>query len=286
MKEANIKDRFVREEKFHDDWAVNEDFRKIDVIKMNEAVTAPEMRSITAMLGNISAKKLLDMGCGLGEASVYFALKGAKVIGTDISTKMLEHVSLLAKHYNVNIQTYKSTAEDLMMREGKDFDIIYAGNLFHHVDIEHTLRKIVSVMKEDGILVSWDPIAYNPGINIYRIIATKVRTRDEHPLRIKDIKLFNKFFKKTEVQYFWLSTLIIFIIMVLFQFKNPNKIRYWKNVVEEGDKWATLYNLLERFDKILLKIFPPLKFLCWNVVIKATKPKKELGNDFDKKIED
>ncbi len=274
MEQTTSKDRFINEEKFHDIWATGEDFQKIDVIKMNEAVTAPEMRCIARSLGNITDKKLLDIGSGLGEASVYFAIKGAKVTSTDISGKMLELTSLLAKHYHVDIRTHKSSAEDLLLGDEKDFDIVYAGNLLHHVDIESTLRKITPILKPDGIFVSWDPIAYNPIINIYRAIAKQVRTEDEHPLRVKDIKKFNLFFEKVEFRYFWFSTLLIFIIMALFQLRNPNKIRYWKKVVEEGDKWAIIYKPLERLDRLLLKIFPPLKYLCWNVVVKASRPKK------------
>jgi len=273
MEQTQIKDRFVSEEKFHDDWAAGEDFQKIDVIKMNEAVTAPEMRCITKSLGDITDKKLLDIGSGLGEASVYFAIKGARVTSTDISGKMLELTAMLGTHYQVDIRTHKSSAEDIMLGNEKDFDIVYAGNLLHHVDIESTLRKVVPILKENGVFVSWDPIAYNPIINVYRAIATKVRTEDEHPLRVKDIKKFNKFFEKVELQYFWLTTLMIFIIMVLFQFRNPNKVRYWKKVVEEGDKWAIIYKPLERLDRFLLKIFPPFKYLCWNVVVKASGPK-------------
>ena len=166
MEQTGIKDRFTNEEKFHDVWASNEDFQKIDVIKMNEAVTAPEMRCITKSLGNITNKKLLDVGCGLGEASVYFAIKRADVTATDISGKMLENTYELGKYYHVNIRTHKSSAEDLMLGDEKDFDIVYTGYLLHHVEIDSTLCKIVSVLKQDGIFVSWDPIAYNPIINI------------------------------------------------------------------------------------------------------------------------
>jgi hypothetical protein len=55
--------------------------------------------------------------------------------------------------------------------------------------------------------------------------------------------------------------------MAVAQRRNPSKERYWKVVIEESEKWAWLYNPLERLDKILLKIFPPLRLLCWNIVV-------------------
>jgi 2-polyprenyl-3-methyl-5-hydroxy-6-metoxy-1,4-benzoquinol methylase len=273
MKNTTEQERFDNEEEFHDNWALSEDVANIDVMNINESITAPEMRHITKSLGDITNKKLLDLGCGLGEASVYFAIKGANVTATDISGKMLELTKDLGKRYNVDITTHKSTAEELLLGNKKKFDIIYAGNLFHHIQIDEVMPRLTAILKDDGRLVSWDPIAYNPIINVYRRMAMKVRTVDEHPLKVKDIRNFNNYFGKVELKYFWFSTLTIFIIMALVQFRNPNKVRYWKKVVEEGNKWAPIYKPLAALDRLLLTIFPPFKYLCWNVVVIASQPK-------------
>lgn len=101
-----------------------------------------------------------------------------------------------------------------------------------------------------------------------------VRTEDEHPFKRKDVALFRKHFEQVDVQFYWLTTLLIFILMAVVQFRNPSKVRYWKKVVEEGDQWAWLYKPLAAFDTFILKLFPFLGWLCWNVVIKAERPKK------------
>ena len=77
-----------RERDFHDDWAKSEDLDKIDVRKNNEVCTAPEMRYITKKLGNLKNKTLLDIGCGLGEASVYFSMNNAIVTASDLSEQI------------------------------------------------------------------------------------------------------------------------------------------------------------------------------------------------------
>jgi SAM-dependent methyltransferase len=153
------------------------------------------------------------------------------------------------------------------------FDIVYAGNLFHHVDVEAAIKKIVVLLKHDGVLVSWDPMAYNPFINLYRFFAKEVRTVHEHPLTIRDIMLFKKYFTDVKVRYFWLSSLMVFVCMVFFQFRNPNKERFWKVIIDEGDKWRWLYGPLEAFDKFILRLFPFLGLLCWNVVVTAQNKK-------------
>ena len=259
--------RINNERDFHDAWASSEDISKINVRQANEVCTAPEMRFITKRLGSLKGKRLLDVGCGLGEASVYFALQGADVTSSDLSQGMLDATTRLAKAHGVEINQHIASAEDMNLSADDKFDIIYTGNLLHHVDIEETISRIVPHLSPDGIFVSWDPIAYNPAINLYRAIARDVRTPDEHPLRWSDIKLFSKYFNSVETKYFWLTTLVIFILMFFAQRRNPNKERFWKAVVEEGAKWSWLYKPLEKIDSFLLKFFPPLRLLCWNVVI-------------------
>jgi SAM-dependent methyltransferase len=265
--QSDDSERLIKERAFHDAWAGSENIDSIDVRTANEACTAPEMRYITQRLGDIRGKRLLDVGCGLGEASVYFALMGANVTSSDLSQGMLDAACRLAQANNVCVTPHIAAAEDLKLPPDALFDIIYAGNLLHHVDIEQTLSRIKPHLAPEGVVVTWDPLAYNPVINVYRAMAADVRTPDEHPLKWTDIQLFRKHFGNVETRYFWLTTLIIFLIMALIQRRNPNKERFWKVVVQEGGKWRWLYLPLERLDRILLKIFPPLRLLCWNVVI-------------------
>ena len=275
MSELNIQrvkdDRLKVEEEFHDDWADSEDLTKIDVRLINEAVTAPEMRYIHKKLGDISGKSLLDVGCGLGEASTYFALNGADVTATDLSSGMLRAASQLAELNGTSVETHKASAEGLDIPEGVLFDIVYTGNLLHHVDIENTLLQMKKVLKPGGILVTWDPLHYNPVINNYRKKATDVRTPDEHPLKWADLKLFGKHFSQVERRYFWLSSLLIFVFMAIVQRRDPNKERYWKSVINESSSWAPIYIPLAIFDRILLSLVPPLRLLCWNVVTFSRK---------------
>ncbi len=254
------------EEIFHDEWAASVDVTKINVRQMNEACTAPEMRYIRSALGDLRGRTLLDVGCGLGEAAVYFALLGADVTATDISPGMCGAAHRLAEANGVKIKTHVSAAEDLGLAAGEQFDVIYTGNTLHHVDLAATMPLLLQHLKPDGMFVSWDPVAYNPVINLYRRRAMQVRTEDEHPLRLADIRAVRAHFRESHTRWFWLSTLLIFCCMAVFQRRDPNKERYWKKVVEEADAWAWLYRPLELLDKVLL-LLPFLRPLCWNVVI-------------------
>ncbi|MDB6128443.1 MAG: bifunctional 3-demethylubiquinone-9 3-methyltransferase/2-octaprenyl-6-hydroxy phenol methylase [Verrucomicrobia bacterium] len=260
------------EEKFHDEWAASEDVTTIDVRHRNEACTAPEMRHIRRSLGDIRGKTLLDVGCGLGEASVYFALEGAVVTATDISPGMCDLTQRLATANGVALRAHVSAIEDLGLGDQR-FDIIYTGNTLHHADIPAMLDNILPHLKPDGHFACWEPLAYNPVINVYRRIAMQVRTEDEHPLKLRDIRTVTERFERVEKSWYWFTALLIFVLMVFVQFRSPNKERFWKKVVDEADRWAWLYRPLAALDRVLLAVLPFLRPLCWNVVIVAHSPK-------------
>jgi SAM-dependent methyltransferase len=260
------------EEVFHDEWASSVDVTKIDVRHMAEACTAPELRYIRKVLGDLKGRTLLDVGCGLGEASVYFALLGAEVTSADISSGMCDATRRLAEHYGVKLATHISAAEDFGFPADRKFDIIYMGNLLHHVDIAATMQRLVRHLKPNGMFFSWDPVAYNPVINVYRRRAMEVRTVDEHPLRLCDIRLVQSHFRESHTRWFWLTALLIFCLMAAVERRDPNKERYWKKIVEESHRWAWLYRPLELLDKVLLTL-PFLRPLCWNVVIAGRGPR-------------
>ncbi|MDB6170069.1 MAG: bifunctional 3-demethylubiquinone-9 3-methyltransferase/2-octaprenyl-6-hydroxy phenol methylase [Verrucomicrobia bacterium] len=259
------------EEVFHDEWAASVDVTKIDVRQMNEACTAPEMRHIRRALGDLHGRTLLDVGCGLGEASVYFALLGADVTATDISPGMCDVAVRLGLANGVVVKPHVSASEDLGFDASVKFDVIYTGNTLHHVDLAATMPRLLRHLKPDGVFVSWDPLAYNPVINLYRRRAMQVRTVDEHPLALADVRAVRAHFRESRTRWFWLTTLLIFCLMAVWQRRDPNRERYWKKVIEEADRWAWLYWPLAALDRVLL-LLPFLRPLCWNVVIVGRGP--------------
>jgi len=269
-KSTQAQDLLKKEEAFHDNWANIIDIDEVKVDECFEACTAAENKIILKRLGDIEGKKILDLGCGAGEAAVYFAKKGAEVTAVDISRGMLDVVQKVATKHGVYVNTNKASSYETGFRENT-FDIVYTANLLHHVDIERTLSEINRVLREGGVFVSWDPLAYNPIINIYRKIAKTLRTQDEHPIKMKDLQIFRKYFSRIEINTTWFFTLLIFIKYFFFDRIDPNKVRYWKKVITEHKRLEKLYCRLEKIDYKFLKIFPFMKRYCWNIVIFAFK---------------
>ncbi len=90
------------------------------------------------------------------------------------------------------------------------FDIVYVANLLHHLPDPHAaIKEMHRVLKPGGKACFWEPLKHNPIINVYRRIATSVRTEDETPLDINIVKFVESNFAQTTYDTFWLATLWI-----------------------------------------------------------------------------
>jgi len=268
--QPNTVELLERESAFHDEWALSEDAAKIPVVESFEVCTAPENNQIRQWLGDVRGLSLLELGCGCGEAAVYFAMAGAKVTATDLSPGMLDLTRRVAGHHGVALETVVSSSEKLPFPDGT-FDLVYAANVLHHSDIEAALAEVKRVLKPGGRACFWDPLSANPAINVYRRMANKVRTPDEHPLTRRDLKLFANYFKTVEMHFFWFFTLLIFAKFYLIDRIHPNQERYWKKIIHEADKLKPLYSRLAACDRVLLRILPFLRWFCWNVTVCVRK---------------
>jgi len=262
-------DRLSRERQFHDQWASTIDLHEISINAAFEGSTAPENRFILTQLGDIKGKYLLDLGCGAGESSVYFARKGVRCVAGDYSTEMIQMSKKLAKLYDVEIEAHIVNAEELNFADNT-FDIVYASNILHHVDAEKSLAEIYRVLKVGGTACIWEPMRHNPIINIYRWIASDVRTEDEHPLSIFFVDLVKRIFAEVTYETFWYATLWILLRFFLVERVNPNKERYWKKIINEEKRLRSIYYRLEKYDRLFKKI-PLIKRLGWTLAIVAKK---------------
>lgn len=265
-----MRELLERERSFHDEWAASIAVDGIHVADYFEAATSPENRFILRHLGDVKGKRLLDLGCGAGENSVYFTQRGAECVATDYSPGMVEKASKLAVANGVEIEARTMNAAEIDFPDNS-FDIVYAANLLHHLpEPEVVIREMHRVLKPGGKACFWDPLRHNPVINVYRRMASEVRTDDETPLHINITRFVESLFSRTVYDTFWLATLWIFLRFYLVERVDPNKERYWKKIIAEHRRLEPTYQRLERLDN-LIKGLPFVKRFAWNLAVVATK---------------
>lgn len=262
--------KVAEEAHFHDEWALGTRLEDVNVKEAFESFTAPENQFILTQIGSLRGKRVLDLGPGLGESSVYFALQGAHVTSIDVSPEMCALVQRLAEVNGVRVESIVASAEAFDALKG-GFDVVYAGNLLHHIDDRDlVLRNIHAVLKSGGRFFAIDPLAHNPVINIYRRMANKVRTAGESPLRMSDLELFKKYFIDVGHREFWILSLVLFLKYYFVDRIHPNEDRYWKRILKEGPATARWLRPLQKIDALLSRL-PLIRCLAWNIVIWGTK---------------
>jgi len=275
---ANLHDadndaRRKREAEHHDRAMLETDLDATLVDETFTAITAQENQYILSRFGDVRGLSVLDYGSGVAEGGIYLAKQGARVVAVDVSPAQLEGARKLAAHHGVEIET-RLVESDRIPAADNEFDRIYGNGVLHHVPHATVVPELARVMKPDGVGCFLEPLPYNPAINIYRKIASAVRTVDEQPLSMQDIERLGRGFDSVEHREFWFSTLLVFFKFFLWDRVNPNKERYWKKIYSDAKSLESLVRPLRKLDDALLSSFPSLGRLCWTTVITLSKPRK------------
>ncbi|MEX0779656.1 MAG: class I SAM-dependent methyltransferase [Balneolales bacterium] len=196
----------------------------------------------------VEGKKILEYGCGPGSAAFDLARKGALVTAIDISEVAINLTQKQAAAEGLTIECFVMDAENLTFKD-KEFDIICGSGILHHLDLNASYQELNRTLKPSGRAVFFEPLGHNPIINLYRKITPKMRTDDEHPLLMNDIKLAESYFETVNVSHFNLtSTLSTFL--------------------------PFLGKPLLSLDSFLFRSFPSLKKQSWIVVLEMSLPKQ------------
>jgi len=206
---------------------------------------------------NSRGKMLLDYGCGNGIHSTWPAKNGAVVVGIDLSEKSLDVAKTRAQREELEDKTrfFKMDCEKTGFKDDS-FDIVFDGGTFSSLDLKKALPELARILKPDGFLLGIETFGHNPLTNLKRRLNKVTGKRTEwavsHIFRLEDLQEAKKYFDKTEIIFFHLTSWIIFPFL-----KIP------------GSKF--FLNLFEAVDKVLLKI-PFLRKYSFKVVFIFSHP--------------
>lgn len=108
-----------------------------------------EQSKLVPLLGDITSKKILDVGAGTGRISVELARRGADVTALDVSKEMLNILKLKNSH----IKTVVGDGEHIPF-EQNTFDVVVAAFFIVHLkNPTYFFEEAYRVLKPGGVLV-------------------------------------------------------------------------------------------------------------------------------------
>lgn len=114
------------------------------------------MGAIMALLPQPPAR-LMDVGCGTGWTSLFFARRGFDVVGVDIAADMIDNANLLKQRQGVhNVRFVVGDYEDIHLDELFDCAVFY-DSLHHAIDEESALRMVAKHLRPGGVCVTSEP---------------------------------------------------------------------------------------------------------------------------------
>ncbi|MGV3488843.1 MAG: class I SAM-dependent methyltransferase [Tuberibacillus sp.] len=98
-------------------------------------------------------EKVLDVGCGTGETSVYIAETfGAKVVAVDIHPMMMTHAKNRIIERGVDVELLQANAEKLPFQD-HSFDKVIAESVTVFTKMEKSVSEYHRVLKPGGVLI-------------------------------------------------------------------------------------------------------------------------------------
>jgi 2-polyprenyl-3-methyl-5-hydroxy-6-metoxy-1,4-benzoquinol methylase len=105
-------------------------------------------------------QRLLDFGCGPGVYSVIFGKVGYQVLGFDISPANVSIAEGLAQKYALSeTVNFKVGAAERIQCPDEYFDVLIGVDILHHVDIAHSVKECLRVLKRGGVAFFKEPVA-------------------------------------------------------------------------------------------------------------------------------
>lgn len=223
-----------------------ESFKEIraDEINFNDLIETP---ILLGMMPDLKGKRVLDVGCGMGQhAKQYSDMGAASVLGTDISEKMLG----FARENNSadNIEYMRLPFEDLEKLDGQ-FDVVTSSLAFDYAeDFCDVLKKINALLVPGGKLVfsTSHPIstAYDGVYDRYTRTPEGVRLyANLHNYNIEGLRKFRWCVDDYEVYHRRFSTLINNIVSAGFIVEECQESNLPQEIIEKyPDKFGGLYH--------------------------------------------
>jgi len=153
----------MAKQNIYDNDSFFENFKNLrnNKINFNDCIETP---ILLAMIPEVDGKRVLDIGCGMGQHAKQYSDMGAEsVLGIDISEKMLEYAK---EHFHAKNITYRQMALEDICQIDEQFDLITSS-----LALEYDIQKSQFIVPDERISEFGDTavIVYRPQAFLYRV---------------------------------------------------------------------------------------------------------------------
>lgn len=150
--------------------------------------------------GDLSTKKVLDLGCFAGNAlSLYLAENSKQYIGIDLSDVAIAKLSEKLKPFpNAQAVSVDFLSDDFTER---DFDLVYAYGVLHHFpSTDILINRLNEIMAVKGTIISYDPLETSWPVKLVRTLYRPFQSDAdwEWPFTKKTVKKYHDAFNVVE----------------------------------------------------------------------------------------
>ena len=157
----------------------------------SEYLNGPALKQ---MVGDVEGKKILDIGCGEGYFSRFFAKAGAEVTAIDISEGLIKAAVEEEERNPLGVKYFAADAANLNMLESESFDLTFCYMALMDIrNYEGAISEASRVLKTGGIFVV---LMEHPCFTMFRVLDGKVVSGWETRLREDNSK---------EYIYYWIA---------------------------------------------------------------------------------
>jgi 2-polyprenyl-3-methyl-5-hydroxy-6-metoxy-1,4-benzoquinol methylase len=223
------------------------------------------------ILSPIKGKRILELGCGRGDFSIWLAKQGARVTAVDIGPDLVAAAQVLAKVNQVDCEFRQANITELPF-DPEAYDVVIGWAILHHLteaDVLKTIRECHRVSKTDGSVVFQEPVENSALFNFIQNLfpAGQKGSRYYRPSILRR-KAWTGYLKALDDRTMTNQELLAAGAELFRNIKiSPHGflIRLIRLI---GYKHRTT---LLKLDRVLFKVFPPLKHYSQTVLVEYQK---------------